>query len=66
MLAISHNYYTIFFFSGDGKLDDAELAMRNMDKSNRGYLTNDKVYTMMQAQLEVQKQLFRTRRIMFV
>mmetsp|Transcript_2756 Transcript_2756/g.4269 ORF Transcript_2756/g.4269 Transcript_2756/m.4269 type:complete len:263 (-) Transcript_2756:30-818(-) len=40
--------------------------MRDMDKSNRGYLTNDKVYNVMQAQLEVQKQLFKTRRIMFV
>ena len=66
LLTISHNCYTLCFLSGDGKLNDAEQAMRDMDKSNRGHLTNDKVYNMMQAQLEVQKELFKTRRIMFV
>eukprot|EP00585_Thalassiosira_rotula_P002591 CAMPEP_0196138286 /NCGR_PEP_ID=MMETSP0910-20130528/5974_1 /TAXON_ID=49265 /ORGANISM="Thalassiosira rotula, Strain GSO102" /LENGTH=336 /DNA_ID=CAMNT_0041398869 /DNA_START=256 /DNA_END=1266 /DNA_ORIENTATION=+ len=48
---------------GDGKLNDAERAMRNMDKSNRGYITNDKVYEMMQLQLKTQKELFHTKRI---
>lgn len=51
---------------GDGKLNDAELAMRDMDQSGRGYLTNDKVYALMIEQLETQKQLFRVKRIMFV
>lgn len=51
---------------GDGELDEAEQQMYDMDKSKRGYLTNDKVYTMMQAQIDIQNQLFRTRRIMFV
>jgi hypothetical protein len=32
---------------GDGKLDEAEQAMRDMDKTGRGYLTNDKVYELM-------------------
>lgn len=52
--------------NGDGALNAAELAMRDMDQSGRGYLTNDKVYKMMQDQIEVQKQLFRVKRIMFV
>lgn len=51
---------------GDGELDAAELAMRDMDKSNRGYLTNDKVYKMMQEQMETQRQLFRVKKIVFV
>lgn len=51
---------------GDGVLDAAEKAMRNMDDSHRGYLTNEKVYMMMQEHLETQNQLFRVRRIMFV
>jgi len=51
---------------GNGQLDDAELAMRDMDKSGRGYLTNEKVYALMQEQLATQKQLFRVKRIMFV
>jgi len=48
---------------GDGELDEAELQMRNMDMSGRGYLTNDKVYKMMQTQIETQAQLFRSKRI---
>lgn len=51
---------------GDGELDDAELAMRHMDSTGRGYLTNDKVYKIMTEQMETQKQLFRTRRVAFV
>mmetsp|Transcript_30429 Transcript_30429/g.73401 ORF Transcript_30429/g.73401 Transcript_30429/m.73401 type:complete len:350 (+) Transcript_30429:198-1247(+) len=51
---------------GDGKLDAAELAMRAMDKSGRGYLTNDTVYKMMKEQLETQKQLFHVKRVMIV
>lgn len=31
---------------GDGKLDEAEQAMRDLDKTGRGYLTNEKVYEM--------------------
>ena len=56
----------MYDIDGDGQLDDAELAMRNMDTSGRGFLTNEKVYKMMQEQMDTQKQLFRTRRIMFV
>ena len=29
-------------------IDEAELAMRNLDRSNRGHLTNDSVYKLMQ------------------
>lgn len=56
----------LYDVDGDGQLDECERAMRNMDQSNRGYLTNEKVYMLMQEQMETQKQLFRTRRIMFV
>jgi len=51
---------------GDGELNGAEQKMYEMDKSRRGYLTNDKVYAMMQEHIYTQTQLFRTRRIMFV
>ena len=56
----------VYDVDGDGVLDDAEMAMRDMDKSRRGYLTNEKVYAMMREQMETQKQLFRVRRIAFV
>lgn len=34
----------MYDIDGDGKLDEAEQAMRDMDKTNRGHLTNEKVY----------------------
>ena len=37
----------MYDIDGDGKLDEAEQAMRDLDKTNRGYLTNDKVYELM-------------------
>jgi len=47
----------------DGKLDEAELAMRDLDKSGRGYLTNDKVYELMQIHVDDQRKLFRSKKI---
>ena len=43
---------------GDGELDEAELAMRHMDTSGRGYLTNEKVYQLMQDHVQTQRKLF--------
>ena len=48
---------------GDGELDEAELAMRNMDASGRGYLTNEKVYKLMQEHVQTQRQLFQFKKI---
>jgi hypothetical protein len=33
--------------NGDGVLDAAERAMKDMDTTGRGYLTNEKVYQLM-------------------
>ena len=52
--------------NGSGVLDAAEMAMRDMDDSKRGYLTNERVYRILQEHLQTQNQLFRVRRIMFV
>lgn len=37
-----------FFSNNKGYLDDREKEMRELDTSNRGYLTNSKVYNMLQ------------------
>jgi Ca2+-binding EF-hand superfamily protein len=37
----------LYDVNGDGKLDEAEQAMRDMDETGRGYLTNEKVYELM-------------------
>jgi len=44
--------------------DEAELAMRALDRSNRGHLTNDSVYKLMQEQMAQQRQLFKFKKIM--
>jgi len=48
---------------GDGQLDEAELAMRNLDKSGRGFLTNEKVYQLMTEQLAMQAKIFQFKKI---
>ncbi|KAL3785303.1 hypothetical protein ACHAW5_008335 [Stephanodiscus triporus] len=48
---------------GDGVLDPAELAMRKLDTSGRGFLTNEKVYALMQEQLAMQKSMFQMKKI---
>ena len=37
--------------------------MRNMDKSGRGHLSNDKVFMIMKDQLQAQSELFKVRHI---
>mmetsp|Transcript_11071 Transcript_11071/g.21141 ORF Transcript_11071/g.21141 Transcript_11071/m.21141 type:complete len:405 (-) Transcript_11071:23-1237(-) len=49
---------------GDGKLDAAEQAMRDMDQSGRGFLTNEKVYEVVQQQMAMQKQMFNMKKIL--
>ena len=48
---------------GDGILDSTEAAMRNMDKSGRGFLTNDKVHEIMLQHMNTQRELFKTRKV---
>ncbi len=35
----------------------------NMDQTGRGYLTNDKVYALMQEQLAMQKNMFKMKKV---
>ena len=37
----------MYDINGDGMLDEAERAMRELDETGRGYLTNEKVYELM-------------------
>jgi hypothetical protein len=37
--------------------------VRNLDKCGRGFLMNDKVYVMMQEQMEMQKSMFQMKKI---
>lgn len=43
--------------TGTGELDSAELMMRKMDKSNRGYLSNEQVHKVVREQIHAQKEL---------
>ena len=46
-----------------GYLDENEQKMREMDTSNRGFLTNDKVYSMLEEQIKLQKTLVTQRKL---
>ena len=48
---------------GDGQLDEAELAMRNMDKSGRGHLTNEQVHSIMLNHMDTQRELFKVKKV---
>jgi hypothetical protein len=48
---------------GDGKLDEAEQAMREMDTENRGFLTNEKVYKILLEQMKLQQEVFGLKRM---
>jgi hypothetical protein len=56
----------MFDVDGDGQLDDAEKAMRDMDTDNNGYLTNDKVYKVMLEQMKLQQEVFGLKRIAMI
>lgn len=55
----------MYDINGDGKLDEAERAMRELDTTGRGYLTNEKVYDIMNEHIKMQRDLFRFKRVVF-
>jgi hypothetical protein len=62
-LSITSRKYDV---DGDGKLDEAEQSMRDMDTDNVGYLTNEKVYKIMLEQMKLQKEVFSLKRMALV
>jgi len=53
-----HSPYTFIFVH-----ITIQTTVRNMDKSGRGHLTNEKVYNLMQEQLSMQKSLFQMKKV---
>ena len=49
---------------GDGVLDEAEQAMRNLDKSGRGFLKSEEVYDIMNQHLKMQKDMFKMKKVL--
>ena len=54
----------LYDVDGDGVLNDAERALRELDTENEGRLSNQKVLQIMQQQLALQHQLFSMKRIL--
>ena len=48
---------------GDGELDEAELALKALDKSHKGTLTKDEMYKLMQENLSSQRELFKMKKV---
>jgi K+-sensing histidine kinase KdpD len=51
---------------GDGKLDETEQRMRDMDSDNAGHLSNEKVYRIMLEQMKLQEEVFSLKRLSMV
>jgi hypothetical protein len=62
-LSVTSQKYDI---DGDGKLNDAELAMREMDTVNLGYMKNEQVYKVMIDQMKLQHKVFSLKRMSVV
>lgn len=48
---------------GDGKLDDAELALKNLDQSHKGTLSKEQMYGLMKENLKTQHELFKMKKV---
>ena len=48
---------------GSGNLDGVEQAMRDMDTTNKGYISNEKIYDLMQDHIKVKEQVFTFKKI---
>mmetsp|Transcript_17405 Transcript_17405/g.38012 ORF Transcript_17405/g.38012 Transcript_17405/m.38012 type:complete len:533 (+) Transcript_17405:210-1808(+) len=53
----------MYDIDGDGKLNEAEQAMRDLDTAGVGHISNDKVYRIMEQQMALQHQMFNMKRI---
>ena len=50
--------------NGKGFLNETEQQLRNLDTSNRGHLSNDKVYELMQQHIDGQRKLFKMKKLL--
>ena len=53
----------IHAYTGDGELDDAEMALRRMDKSHKGTLSKEQMYELMSENLRTQRDLFKVKKV---
>ena len=51
---------------GTGVLDETELALREMDHTKKGTLTNGQIYRLMNDNLTTQKEFFKLKKAMIV
>lgn len=56
---------TMYDLDGKGYLDETEQQLRDLDTENTGQLSNEKVLIILNEQLQAQRDLYKTRRILF-
>jgi len=55
----------VYDIDGDGRLDNLEQKMRDLDEENRGHITNDKVYAILEDQERVMVKYLSLKRLLF-
>ena len=53
----------VWDIDGDGELDDAELALKNMDKDRAGTLSREQMYDLMRDNLKTHTELFKLKKV---
>ena len=53
----------MYDIDGDGELNAAERALREMDTSNRGFITNERAYKLMTEHMDMQREMFKMKKV---
>lgn len=54
----------MYDLKGKGYLDETEQELRNLDTSNKGQLSKEKMYELMQSQINAQREVFKLKRVL--
>ena len=53
----------LYDIDGDGELNAAERALRELDTSDRGFITNERAYKLMTEHIDMQNKMFQMKRV---
>ena len=53
----------LYDMDGDGELNAAERALRELDSSDRGFITNERAYKLVAEHIDMQNKMFQMKRV---